>query len=116
MYSASDAHRAYEDMLVIARSGLAVSVEEIQRLDRIISPLIRQGQSVNAIAANHKDEIMLDEATLYRYIKEGLFSAKSTDLLNMVKMKPRRKKTTIKVERACKAGRSYRDFLNFLDA
>jgi IS30 family transposase len=33
----------------------------------------------------------------------------------MVKMKPRRKKASVKVEKSCRVGRTYRDFLNFIE-
>jgi IS30 family transposase len=114
VYSAKEAHKAYQETLVSSRTGIATPLDELFRLDEIISPLLKQGQSVHAILASHKDEIMLDEKTLYTYIKAGFFSAKPLDLLNMVKLRPRKKKQEIKVERGCKEGRSYRDFLAFM--
>ena len=115
IYIASEAQRAYGAVLATSRSGIAITPEELTRIDKIVSPLIRQGQSLHAILVSHKDEIMLDESTLYRYVKSGLFTASATDLLNMVKMKPRRKKAAVKIERACRTGRTYRDFLAFMD-
>lgn len=116
IYSAKEAHKAYLATLAMSRTGLATPVDELIRLDGIISPLLKQGQSVHAILASHKDEIMLDEKTVYSYIKAGVFSAKPIDLLNMVKLRPRKKKQEIKVERGCREGRSYRDFLVFMEA
>jgi IS30 family transposase len=58
---------------------------------------------------------MLDEKTVRSYIKAGLFQAKPMDLLNTVKMRPRKKKQEIKVERACYEGRGYRDFIAFIE-
>jgi IS30 family transposase len=66
------------------------------------------------VMANHKDEIMLDEKTIRNYINAGLFTADKMDLLNTVKMRPHRKKQEVKVERACREGRTYRDFLDFM--
>jgi len=65
--------------------------------------------------ANHKDEIMLDEKTIRNYVNAGVFKATKMDLLNTVKMRPRRKKREVKVERACRDGRTYRDFLAFME-
>jgi IS30 family transposase len=115
IYTAIEAHRAYEQNLMLSRSGLAVSSEEVFRLNSIISPLLKKGQSVHAILATHKDEIMLDEKTIYSYIRAGLFDAGVMDLLNAVKMRPRKKKADLKVERGCKDGRRYRDFLAYMD-
>ncbi len=58
---------------------------------------------------------MLDSKTLYKYIKLGLFSLSPLDLQRMVKMRPRKKKKSIKIEPACRIGRSYRDYLSFLE-
>jgi IS30 family transposase len=100
VYAAKDAHKAYAQTLVISREGIATTVEEIMRLDTIISPLLKQGQSVHAILENHKDEIMLDEKTIYNYIKYGLFTADVFDLLNTVKMRPRKKKKQVNKNKA----------------
>jgi IS30 family transposase len=114
IYTAAEAHRTYEETLSVSREGFAMTEGERLRLDALISPLLKQGQSVHSILANHKDEIMLDEKTIYNYIKAGVFTAKNMDLLNMVKMRPRRKKKDVTVERACREGRTYRDFLDFM--
>jgi hypothetical protein len=46
-------------------------------------------------------------------VNKGLFTAKTIDLLNTVKMRPRRKKAGVRVEKAYRDGRTYRDFLAF---
>ena len=114
VYEAGFAHKISRDTLVDSRTGFSLSMEELNRLDGIISPLIKQGQSPYVILQEHKDEIMLDLATVYRYIKSGLFSAKPIDLHNMVKMRPRSRKADVKVERSCREGRTYRDFTGFM--
>lgn len=114
VYEAGPANKISRDTLVDSRDGFSLSGEELKRIDGIISPLIKQGQSPYVIMNEHKDEIMLDVATVYRYIKAGLFTAKPIDLPNMVKMKPRSKKAAVKIERACREGRTYRDFFNFM--
>lgn len=114
IYDANAAQKTADSMAVISREGIAVSVCEIERLDALISPLIKQGQSIHNIFMTHKDEIMCDETTIYKYIKMGLFAAKPLDLTNTVKMKPRRKKPKLRVEKGHQKGRSYRDFLAFI--
>jgi IS30 family transposase len=114
LYTAAEAQRAYDELLSTSREGLATTMAEIERLDAIISPLLKKGQSINAIVANHKDEIMLDEKTIRNYVNAGVFTATKMDLLNTVKMRPRRKKRDVKVERACRDGRTYRDFISFM--
>lgn len=103
----------YEKNLTDSRDGIATDVDEIMRIDGIVSPLLMKGQSIHVVLENHKDEIMLDEKTVRNYVNKGLFTAKTIDLLNTVKMKPRRKKASVKVEKAYRNGRTYRDFLAF---
>jgi IS30 family transposase len=57
---------------------------------------------------------MLSDKTLYKYIAANLLDVSSTDLARKVKMKPRRVKPQIKVERACREGRTYRDYENYM--
>jgi len=115
LYTAAEAQKTYESTLSISREGFATTAFEIERIDGIISPLLKQGQSINMVMANHKDEIMLDEKTIRNYIHAGLFTAEKMDLLNTVKMRPRRKNPEVKVERACREGRTYREFLAFME-
>ncbi|MDR2089086.1 MAG: IS30 family transposase, partial [Clostridiales Family XIII bacterium] len=62
--------------------------------------MLLKGQSVHVIALNHKDELMSDEKTIRNYVNKGVFTAKTIDLLNTVKMRPRKKKAAVKVEKA----------------
>ncbi|MDR0424449.1 MAG: IS30 family transposase, partial [Clostridiales Family XIII bacterium] len=64
IYEAAAAHRAYLQTLTLSRDGISLTAGELARLDGIISPLLKKGQSVHAVLHNHKDEIMLDEKTV----------------------------------------------------
>ena len=114
IYIGHKAHVSSAQTAVLSREGIVISERELERIDRIISPLIMNGQSIPNIFMTHKDDIMLDESTIYKYVKLGLFDAKTTDLLNVVKMKPRRKASKIKVEKSFLKNRTYRDFLEFI--
>jgi hypothetical protein len=37
-----------------------------------------KGQSLHHICANHVDEIMLNERSLYNYVDDGIFAARDT--------------------------------------
>jgi IS30 family transposase len=115
VYEANPAHRSYKQILTDSRTGIALSNEELERINKIVSPLLKKGQSIYAICQNHKDTLMLDRATLYTYVKAGLLTAEPLDLLRMVKMKPRQKKKEVKVEAGCRTGRTYRDFLEHVE-
>lgn len=89
---------------------------ELQRIDRIISPLIQQGQSIHQICVNNGDEIMLDERTIYNYVDAGLLSVGNMDLPRKVRYKVRKRKPSVRVDKQCHLGRTYEDFLEYTAA
>lgn len=114
LYEAKAAQKAYEETLSQSRKGFAISYEELKRLDDIVSPLIRQGQSIHHICQNNADIIMFDEKTIYNYIDAGLLSVCNIDLPRKVRYRVRKKKGTLRVDKKCHIGRTYEDFLDFL--
>ena len=115
IYDAEHAHiKAYE-AISKSRSGLCVSEDEISRLNKIISPLVQNGQSVNQIYINHKDELMCSEKTIYNYIDACLFDVRNIDLPRKVKFGERYKKPEFKVDKGCRIGRNYESFGTFMD-
>ena len=115
LYNAQIADKSAYAVLQSSRNGINLSEEERLRLDNIVSPLIRMGQSPWHICKTQKDLLMLSDKTLYSYIEANLFEVSNLSLTRKVKMKPRKKKTQIKVEKACRNGRTYRDFLEWLE-
>lgn len=109
-YRAKEAHLYAQKKLVESRSGLALSDEDVLYLDRLITPLLKKGQSIHHIYVNHKDQMLCSEKTLYTYLHAGLFTATLFDLPRTVQRKPRRKKPQRKVDKACYIGRSYEDY------
>jgi IS30 family transposase len=114
-YKAGAAHKSAGELLRLTRSGINITEQERKRLDEIVSPLIKRGQSPYHICENNKDALMISDKTLYKYISANLFSATATDLLRKVKMKPRKAKPQIKIEKGCYVGRTYRDFLAYME-
>lgn len=85
IYDAYEAQKTYEKTLSESRTGFAISYEELKRLDDLISPLIRQGQSIHHICQSNKDLIMCDEKTIYNYIDDNLLSVGNLDLPRKVR-------------------------------
>lgn len=110
MYEAERAHIESHKRLSDARSGLCTSEAEIARLNAIITPLIRKGQSVHQIYATYKNELMCSEKTVYNYIDAGLLDVRNIDLPRKVTFRERYKKPEFKVDRGCRIGRNYADF------
>ena len=115
LYNAQIADKSASAVLQSSRNGINLSEEERLRLDNIVSPLVRKGQSPWHICKTQKDLLMLSDKTLYSYIAANLFEVSNHSLAHKVKMKPRKKKPHLKVERACRNGRTYRDFLEWLE-
>jgi IS30 family transposase len=59
---------------------------------------------------------MSSERTIYNYVNDCVLSAKNIDLPRKVRYRPRKKvKTRFKVDKTCVLGRSYNDFLIFME-
>ena len=110
-YRASYADKEYRTILSEARSGPDVTEEELAAMNSVISPLIRNGQSVYHILLNHSDEIPRCEKTIYSYVDSGLLDARNLDMPRKVRLRPRKgKKKEVKVDKKCRVGRTYEDF------
>jgi IS30 family transposase len=115
LYKAGVAQKSADDVLRNTRAGIDMTEEERRRLDDIISPLIKKSQSPYHIIANNRDVLMISEKTLYTYIAAGLFSAKSTDLKCKVRMKPRKTKPVLRIDRSYMDGRTHEDFIRYME-
>ena len=115
IYSAKYANDGYHEMLVSTREGINQTAESIQKLDELVSPLIRKGQSIAHIYSNHAREIKCSRRTLYSYIDKSVLTARNLDLRRRVKYKPRKKATQSSImSREFRKGRSYDDFQKML--
>lgn len=116
LYKAVAADGDAKLLLRESRSGIALDEKEVQRLNGIVSPLIQQGQSIHHICCTNKDAIMSSERTIYNYVNDHILTAKNIDLPRKVRYRPRKKaKTRFKVDKTCTVGRSYDDYLAFIE-
>lgn len=115
VYDAKEAQKAYETNRSDSRTGIDLTPEELQRLDDIITPLIRQGQSIHQICVNNADDIMCDERSIYNYVDAGVLSVGNIDLPRKVRYRKRRKKKTVHIDKLCHVGRTYEDFQKFME-
>ncbi len=93
-----------------------VTEAELKHLDAVISPLLRQGQSLHHIGINHVNEIMKSERTLYTYVNHGLLTARNIDMPRTVRMRPRKKPSKqLKVDKACRIKRTYDDYKQYME-
>lgn len=116
VYVANEAQKKYENTLVSSRQGYNISEEDLNKLNNLISPLIRQGQSIKLIYSSHKSEIPCKIRSLYNYIDAGLFSVKNIDLPRKVRYKVRSKnQDKKKKDYSYRIGRTYEDFKKLLE-
>jgi len=115
IYSAKYADDCYRETLSSCREGINQTPESIQRLDNLVSPLIKKGQSLSHIYGTHAEQIGCCRRTLYNYIDKSVLTVRNIDLRRKVKYKPRRTQTRCGgLERAYRKDRNYDDFLRLM--
>lgn len=111
-YSAHAAQASYRARLVESRKGVDLEPGELAAMDALVAPLVKQGQSFEAIWATHGRELPVCVRSAYRYQAAGLLSATDVDLPRKPRMRKRRRKAEAAGrDRIDRAGRAYADFL-----
>lgn len=115
-YDASYAQDEYEETLKESRSGIVIDQDEINYLNSILTPLIKeQGQSIHHAVINNKNKIMHSENKIYKLIDLGLLEVRNIDLPRKVRFRQRVKQVTIyKVDKNCLENRTYEDFEKYM--
>ena len=119
LYKATDAQKQYEKELVKSREGINMSLEELQELNDLISPLVLKGQPLSHIFAVHSDEIPVCRRTLYNYFDQSIFKARNIDLPRRVRYKKRKKRSEPRrknVQQTYRNKRTYVDFEKYTKA
>ena len=116
LYDAKKAQGKYEHTLSVSRVGICLSVEELSNLNNIVSPLLKNGQSIHNICQNNNDCIMLSEKSIYKYVHKNLLSASKFDLSRTVQRKILKKSgPPIMIDKKCRKERTYDDFVIYLE-
>ena len=113
-YQPNLADQSYRETLSESRKGLAIDPLELERIDKVVSPLIKNGQSIHHVFMSNADELMVSEKTAYNYLNAGLFDADKMDCPRIIRMRPRRSTPKLKIDRHCYEGRTYEDFMRFI--
>ena len=118
-YVAETAEKQYRKTLSETRAGAEAGEAELAYIDSLVSPGILNGQSVHHIFVANRDRMTRDERTVARYLHDGLLTAKRGNMKRACMVKPGRKRSRereYKVEKGCRTGRTYKDFLAFREA
>ena len=113
IYRAKIAQEEYESVLVESREGIPLTKEEFYRTENIISSAVKSGQNIyHAIQANN---LSVSKTTVYRHIERGYYTISKIDLPRAAKFKPRKETKGEYVPKGVKIGRSFEDFMLFLE-
>jgi len=113
LYIAKNSHAEYEALLREAREGIPLKKEEFWEADSIIAEGVKKGQRLYHIMETH--DIGFSKSTAYRHLHRGYLSIHKLDLPRVVKFKTRKQYKADSVPKAVKEGRTYADFLDFID-
>ena len=112
-YAPIKAQKFYKERLVETRSGANITDEDLKKLESMISPLIiENGQSPYAAIQACKDDLAINERTLYRYIEQQLIRISSLDLPRKASRKQRSNCKSVFKDKINREGHTYQDFLN----
>ena len=103
----------YKSVLSESRQGINMTELELANLDRLISPLVKKGQSISHIYQTH--DIPCSRSTLYRYLAKNCFSVGPIDLPRKVRMKKRKDKRPEAKDTKARTNRTYEDFQKYIE-
>ena len=112
-YRALPSFNKYKTLLSEARQGINMTELELSNLDKIVSPLVKKGQSLSHIYKTH--DIPCTRATLYNYLSKNCFSVGPIDLPRKVRMKKRKQKNTETKDTQARTNRTYEDFQKYIE-
>ena len=113
LYNAQKAQSEYLTLLVESRSGISLNKESFYETERIISEAVQNGQHIYHIIQSN--DLPISTATVYRHIKRRYYSITPIDLPRAVKFKPRNSKESEYVPKWAREGRTFDDFLAFVE-
>ena len=92
IYSAKFADAAVTRRRSECRQGVRLSDEKMKELDELITRLVKKGQPLSHIYAEHENEMPVCLRTLYNYIDDGELTIRNVDLRRKTGYRPRKKK------------------------
>ena len=114
LYDAETADRQYRSTLVSSRDGFDLTAGEFKKINDIVSPLVKKGQSIYHIVNTNRDALPVSEATIRRLIRGSELDICLLDLPEAVKRRPRKKAGTGSPPPVSKEGHLYKDYLDYI--
>lgn len=117
IYDPCNAQDKYRTVLTESREGFNLTEREIMGIDKLVSPLLKKGQSVHHIVVNHKDELTVSEQTIERLIDASALSYLPEEQRRKNRIKHRKaKQKEVRVDRKCRIGRTLEDYNLFMQS
>lgn len=91
IYSAKHADAAVTRRRSESRQGIRITDEKMAEMDELVTRLVKKGQPLTHIYAEHENEMPVCLRTLYNYIDNGEMTIKNIDLRRKTGYKRRRK-------------------------
>lgn len=115
-YYAREADNSYKEVKSEARKGINLTAEKIYKINSILTPLIKKGQTINHLYINHPDILDFSKPSFYNYVNNGVFEFSPLDFPRIVKYKKRKnsKNRRTRKEREILINRKYDDFQKFI--
>ena len=115
-YYAREADNFYKEVKSEARKGINLTPEEVYKINSILTPLIKKGQTINHLYINHPDILDFSKPSFYNYVNNGVFEFSPLDFPRIVKYKKRKnsKNRRTRKEREILINRKYDDFQKFI--
>ena len=117
LYDAVYADKEYKENLIESRTGITYSEKEIENLNNILVPLIKeQKQSIHHAVINNKNTIMCSEKEIYNLINSAVLKVRNIDLTRKVRYRTTStNKTSYKIDKECLNNRKYDDYIKFIN-
>ena len=120
IYSAMHADTAVKRRRSDSRKGIRLKAEEKEFVDELVTRLVKKGQPLTHIYAEHKDEMPMSLRSLYNYIDAGELTIRNIDLRRKTGYRSR-KKNAKRVwgdpgfaDQLYRKGRTYEDYEKYV--
>jgi len=115
IYTAQYADAAVSRRRSESRQGIRLTEAQKAFVDELVTRLVKKGQPLSHIYAEHEAEMPISLRSLYNYIDAGELSIKNIDLRRKVGYKARKKpRGWVLSEQPYREGRTYEDYEYFM--
>ena len=106
----------YKEIKTESRKGINLTSEEVYEINKVLTPLIKKGQTINHLYINHPELLDFSKPSFYNYINNGIFEFRAIDFPRIVKYKKRKNsnKRRTRKEREIRIGRTYDNFIKYI--